>query len=100
MRMKNGKQIERLKEIALDLGLDLFVEDLSGITGCKIEGIERSDRIMTIKLRDVDRYTLYIIGDIEMMLVNTSKWEPKSEKSRAAVKVTGDIGELVQTTSV
>jgi len=98
--MGNGTQIERLKEIALDLGLDLFVEDLSGIAGCKIEGIERSDRIMTIKLRDVDRYTLYIIGDIEMMLVNTSKWEPNSEKRGSAVKVARDTGELIHSTSV
>lgn len=98
--MKNGKQIERLKKIALDLGLDLFVEDLSGITGCKIEEIKQSDKIMTIKLRDEDRYTLYIMGDIEMMLINTSKWEPNNEKSGTTNKETGNTRELVETISV
>lgn len=65
-----GEQLQRLKEVALDLGLDVFVEDLSGIIGCTIEGIKRSGKILTIKLRDASRNTLY-----NMMLINTSKGE-------------------------
>jgi hypothetical protein len=65
-----GEQLQRLKEVALDLGLDVFVEDLSGIIGCTIEDIKRSGKILTIKLRDASRNTLY-----NMMLINTSKGE-------------------------
>jgi hypothetical protein len=68
--LEQGEQIERLKEIALDLGLDVFAEDLSGIVGCTIEDVKRSGKILTIKLRDASRNTLY-----NMMLINTSKGE-------------------------
>lgn len=68
--LEQGAQIDRLKEIALDLGLDVFVEDLSGIIGCTIVSIKRSGKILTIKLRDENRNTLY-----KMMLINTSKGE-------------------------
>jgi hypothetical protein len=68
--LEQRSQIDRLKEIALDLGLNVFVEDLSGIIGCTIESIKWSGKILTIKLRDENRNTLY-----NLMLINTSKGE-------------------------